>query len=75
MPKKSDGKSGDKKTKSIRLSEKVWEALDKDAKRCFRDSTSQLEALLTKWFKLGDVEIHFGNEEASTDENQRNDLS
>jgi len=51
-------KLGDRKPRSIRLPTVIWERLDKEAERCRRDSTSQLEALLIKVFKLGDVEIH-----------------
>ena len=47
--------------RSIRLPQKLWDALEADAKRCKRSAVKQLEALLTKWFRLDDVEIHFDN--------------
>lgn len=45
--------------RSIRLPQKVWEVLDADAKRCKRSTVKQLEALLTKWYGVDDIEIHF----------------
>lgn len=51
--------------RSIRLPQKIWDALEADAKRCKRSAVKQLEALLTKWFHLDDVEIHFDNSEIS----------
>ena len=45
--------------RSIRLPQKLWEALEVDAKRCKRSSVRQLEALLTKWYALHSVELQF----------------
>ena len=44
--------------RSIRFPAYVWAALDLDAKRCRRSPVRQLEALLVKWYRLDDVEIH-----------------
>lgn len=46
------------KTRSIRLPEKVWDALDADAARCRRSSQKQIEALLVSFYEMGDVEIN-----------------
>lgn len=48
--------------RSIRLPKEVWAALDTDAKRCKRSPVRQLEALLSKWYALNDVDIHFDND-------------
>ena len=47
----------DIKVRSIRLPEKVWNALDEDADRCRRSSQKHLEALLVTIFGLDDVDI------------------
>ncbi len=52
-------KNSEEVPRTIRLSKEVWEALDEDAGRCFRSPNKHLEALLTKWFQLGDIEIYF----------------
>lgn len=44
--------------RSIRFPKSLWEALDNDAKRCKRSSVKQLEALLTVYYELGNVEIN-----------------
>lgn len=46
------------KTRSIRLPEKVWDALDEDAARCRRSSQKQIEALLVSFYEMSDVEIN-----------------
>ena len=48
----------DEKTRSIRLPESVWNALDADAVRCRRSSQKQIEALLVTFYELEDVEIN-----------------
>ncbi len=45
------------KVRSIRLPEKVWDALDADAERCRRSSQKQIEALLVTFYEIEDVEI------------------
>lgn len=52
-------------TRSIRLPQKIWEALEADAKRCKRSAVKQLEALLTKLYHIDDVEIHLNDSEIS----------
>ena len=42
-----EGRNEELKPRSIHLPAWLWELLDKDAKRCKRSSTKQLEALLT----------------------------
>lgn len=46
------------KTRSIRLPETVWDALDADAVRCRRSSQKQIEALLVTFYEIQDVEIN-----------------
>ncbi len=46
--------------RTFRFNTKVWDALDKDAERCHRSSVKQLEAILTAYYGLGDVEINEG---------------
>jgi hypothetical protein len=46
------------KTRSIRLPETVWDALDADAARCRRSSQKQIEALLVTFYEIEDVEIN-----------------
>ena len=48
----------DEKTRSIRLPESVWDALDADAVRCRRSSQKQIEALLVTFYELESVEIN-----------------
>jgi len=45
------------KTRSIKLPEFVWDALDADAARCRRSSQKQIEALLVTFYEIEDVEI------------------
>lgn len=45
------------KGRSIRFPQKIWDALDVDAKRCKRSSVKQLEALLTAYYDLGNIEL------------------
>lgn len=49
--------------RSIRLPHKVWLALDEDARRCKRSSVKHLEALLTQWYGIEDIQIYFNPEE------------
>lgn len=49
--------------RSIRLPHKVWLALDDDARRCKRSSVKHLEALLTQWYGIEDIQIYFNPEE------------
>lgn len=46
------------KTRSIRLPESVWDALDADAVRCRRSSQKQIEALLVTYYEIEAVEIN-----------------
>jgi len=43
--------------KLIKLSEATWNALAADAERCKRSSTKQLEAILTAYYGLDNVEL------------------
>jgi len=43
--------------KLIKLSEATWSALAADAERCKRSSTKQLEAILTTYYGLDNVEL------------------
>jgi hypothetical protein len=51
--------------RSIRLPQKLWDKLDADAKRCKRSTVKQLEALLTKWYGVDDIEIRFDKPQGS----------
>lgn len=44
--------------RSIRFPKKVWDAIDADAQRCKRSSVKQMEAVLTAYYKLEDVELN-----------------
>lgn len=46
--------------RSIRFSRSLWEALDKDARRCRRSAQKQLEALLIVYYELEEIEIDKG---------------
>lgn len=43
--------------RSIRFPKKVWDAIDADAQRCKRSSVKQMEAVLSAYYKLEDVEL------------------
>jgi 23S rRNA maturation-related 3'-5' exoribonuclease YhaM len=44
--------------RSIRFPKKVWDAIDADAQRCKRSSVKQMEAVLTAYYQLEDVELN-----------------
>lgn len=44
--------------RSIRMPKDVWDALDQDAERCRRSSVKQLEAVLTVYYGLADIELN-----------------
>ncbi|HXG66502.1 MAG TPA: hypothetical protein VNO70_15490 [Blastocatellia bacterium] len=41
----------------VRLSAEVYNALERDAKRCRRSNTKQVEAILTAYYELENVEL------------------
>ena len=43
--------------RSIRFPKKVWDAIDADAQRCKRSSVKQMEAVLSAYYQLEDVEL------------------
>lgn len=43
--------------RSIRFPKQLWEAIDADAERCKRSAVKQMEAVLSAYYELGDVEI------------------
>lgn len=45
------------KAKSIRLPKELWEALEADAGRCVRSDNGQIQAILTVYYQMGDVEL------------------
>lgn len=47
----------DEMSRSIRMPARVWKALDVDADSCRRSATKQLEAILTVYYGLDDVEL------------------
>lgn len=40
--------------KLLRLPDEVWDAVNRDADRCLRSQTKQIEAILRAYFRLGD---------------------
>lgn len=44
--------------RSIRFPKTLWEAIDADAQRCKRSAVKQMEAVLTAYYKLEEVEIN-----------------
>src|SRR5689334_12945880 len=50
-------KNTDKHKRLIELPRFVWDALDKEAERCKRTPLKHLDAILTVYFQLGDVEL------------------
>ena len=48
----------DRKEKLIALPRTLWEALERDAARCRRSVTRQVEAVLVAYFELGSVELN-----------------
>ena len=47
----------DEMSRSVRMPARVWRALDADAEACRRSATKQLEAILTVYYRLDDVEM------------------
>ena len=43
--------------RSIRFPKKVWDAIDADAQRCKHSAVKQMEAVLTTYYGLEDVEL------------------
>ena len=49
----------DKETpRSIRFPDRLWSAIDSDAKRCKRSAVKQMEAVLALYYEIEDVEIN-----------------
>lgn len=44
--------------RSIKFPKNLWEAIDADAQRCKRSAVKQMEAVLTTYYELEDVEIN-----------------
>ena len=44
--------------RSIRFPLELWQAIDEDAKRCKRSSVKQMEAVLTAYYGLEDVDLN-----------------
>lgn len=58
-PVKIENRNEETKPRSIFLPAWLWDELDKDAKRCKRSATKQLEALLTLCYdSQADIEIN-----------------
>lgn len=47
--------------RSIRFPKELWDAIDADAQRCKRSSVKQMEAVLSAYYEIGDVEINKQN--------------
>lgn len=52
MPQNDPERDTELGVRSIRLPKHVWEALDKDAKRCRRSPVRHLEAMLVRYYDL-----------------------
>lgn len=64
-PVKSEERNEEPKPRSIILPTYIWDALDKDAVRCRRSATKQIEAILVRYYDLdANVEL---DEEALSD--------
>ena len=44
--------------RSIRFPKNLWDAIDADATRCKRSAVKQMEAVLTAYYNLEDVELN-----------------
>jgi len=44
--------------RSIRFPKELWDAIDEDAQRCKRSAVRQMEAVLTAYYELEDVDIN-----------------
>lgn len=65
MKEKVEARNKEKKPRSVVLPAYIWEALEKDAERCHRTVTKQIEAIFSRYYKLNtDVEL---DEEALTE--------
>lgn len=49
---KTEERNEEPKPRSINLPTYVWQALDKDAKRCRRSAVKQIEAILVRYYNL-----------------------
>ncbi len=47
--------------RSIRFPKELWDAIDADAQRCKRSSVKQMEAVLSAYYELEDVELNGEN--------------
>lgn len=43
--------------RSIRFPQKLWDAIDRDAKRCKRSAVKQMEAVLSAYYRINDSNI------------------
>ncbi len=64
-PVKIENRNEETKPRSIHLPIWLWDELDKDAKRCKRSATKQLEAFLTLCFDP-DADIEINKEDITT---------
>lgn len=44
--------------RSIRFPKELWDAIDRDAERCKRSSVRQMEAVLSAYYELEDVDVN-----------------
>lgn len=49
---KAEARNEEPKTRSIILPQYLWDILDKDAKRCRRSATKQVEAILARYYNV-----------------------
>ncbi len=61
MKAENKSRNEEPKPRSVVLPVYIWEALEKDAKRCHRTVTKQIEAIFSRYYKL-DANIELDEE-------------
>lgn len=46
--------------RTVRFDAKLWDEIDRDAQRCMRSSVKQMEAVLSAYYRLRNVELDEG---------------
>jgi len=63
--------SDEEKPRSIRFPESLWRAIDVEAKKCKRSAVKQMEAVLTAYYGLDNVELDASSLERARGQNQQ----
>lgn len=53
----SPSMTDDEKPRSIRFPQALWDAIDRDAMRCKRSAVKQMEAVLSEYYRIANVEL------------------